>query len=387
MGCWNETCALTRTPISAGADVVVLTAINGPRHKTSGSFATSLLFGLPIQGKYDDYGGVEDLVKPAQLELINKAFEASGFYRQVSGTRSYGGGESRFIASSKDTLWGMSHELKHLFYDDCSATMADASSLSHEAHEKLAPAYKRCDEALANLGAELGKAEFGPSLDDVNQGILDLVAKHFGEHRKWAAFYALRNNGLFASQSLIFMHKVAYDALVQEMGQRKVYYYGDKARTPMREFLKERLTAWKSKFKEQLAQATEREKRFAEAGLKSEDEDRISALLYRMLLSSSKDDYLMPMSTMWMAPEVPLIGHFWGGATLDEVEAHFTEDELLDFFVFQWARSYLRTDFQPASSGSQNTETALLDKTMRATMKALKADGNSGVDFYGCIHR
>ncbi len=78
-------------------------------------------------GAYDGYGGVESLAKPAQLELIDKAFEASGFYRQVTGALSYGGSKSLFIASSKDTLGWLSSELKHLFYDDCSSSRASST--------------------------------------------------------------------------------------------------------------------------------------------------------------------------------------------------------------------------------------------------------------------
>jgi hypothetical protein len=33
MGCWNETCVLTRLPIRAGIPVVALTTVAGPCYK------------------------------------------------------------------------------------------------------------------------------------------------------------------------------------------------------------------------------------------------------------------------------------------------------------------------------------------------------------------
>ena len=83
MGCWNETCVLTRTPITAGAPVVVLQVITGLHYMASESYKTSLLLGLPMQGRYDDYGGVEDLEQPNLEDLAQQAFLGSGLYRTV----------------------------------------------------------------------------------------------------------------------------------------------------------------------------------------------------------------------------------------------------------------------------------------------------------------
>lgn len=67
MGCWNETCAITNLPIRAG-DPVVLMFLSKVMHSTEQDhaghcYANSVWTprALPIYGKYDDYGSLEDI--------------------------------------------------------------------------------------------------------------------------------------------------------------------------------------------------------------------------------------------------------------------------------------------------------------------------------------
>ena len=62
MGCWNETCLLTRLPIQSGEDTVCVLIAERP--EIDGICYAHDAFkpvSLPIFGKYDDYGNLEDL--------------------------------------------------------------------------------------------------------------------------------------------------------------------------------------------------------------------------------------------------------------------------------------------------------------------------------------
>lgn len=74
MGCWNHTCALTNIPVSAGEDVYVIVL---HQHFGGGDHCYPTEYWQPIhlmfEGKYDDYGAVEDCtgaMLPYLVELI-----------------------------------------------------------------------------------------------------------------------------------------------------------------------------------------------------------------------------------------------------------------------------------------------------------------------------
>lgn len=69
MGCWNGTCGLSQLPIHAGDPVIgFLLEGRGARregHNGAGGYcystdAAAPLF-IPIRGKYDDYGAIEEI--------------------------------------------------------------------------------------------------------------------------------------------------------------------------------------------------------------------------------------------------------------------------------------------------------------------------------------
>lgn len=65
MGCWNQTCGLTQLPIHAGDEVVLFILHKNEFNNDSNSFCYSTdlwkpLF-YPVYGKYNDYGGIEDI--------------------------------------------------------------------------------------------------------------------------------------------------------------------------------------------------------------------------------------------------------------------------------------------------------------------------------------
>ena len=61
MGCWNETCMLTHLPILEGEDTICVLIAQQPGDKdTIHSDAIYAPISLPLFGKYDDYGRLEN---------------------------------------------------------------------------------------------------------------------------------------------------------------------------------------------------------------------------------------------------------------------------------------------------------------------------------------
>jgi hypothetical protein len=78
MGSWNETCAISNLPILAGDDIKLLLLKRSPYINDMGEYngvsnATEQFIPIlsPINGKYDDYGGIEDIVEDDAYWLLN----------------------------------------------------------------------------------------------------------------------------------------------------------------------------------------------------------------------------------------------------------------------------------------------------------------------------
>jgi hypothetical protein len=80
MGCWNGTCGISNLPINAGDEVVAFLigfySYNDNPSKSGycyiNDIATPLT--LPIYGRYDDYGGIEDVEDTYVLEVMRRQF-------------------------------------------------------------------------------------------------------------------------------------------------------------------------------------------------------------------------------------------------------------------------------------------------------------------------
>lgn len=383
MGSWNETCALTRLPIRVGDPVVALTRIVGPRYKAQGSQKNALLFGLPLIGKYDDYGGIENLANPALVDFNKEAFARAGFYREYAFKREYFGHEYRLVANHRDTLWGLEHELKWLYYPDVGLTPSQAKSYDPAVQEKSTQAFKMTAKALETLGDRLNEVTLCENLDDAMDQLFGLIGVAFGEQKAWAAHEALRKHGLFAHQELILMHKCAYDAVLADFNRRAVHYPGQKGMA-LRSFIAQYLDDWLTAFQDARAKAKEMFAEFASLGKSDLGTQRVCERL--AMTEQCKGEYLAPLTTPWTAPEQPLIGHYWGGAEPEAVLAAESRENILDYLVFQWARGYLRVDLMPAGNGSQCDESVLPVKVMKATEAYLRSKGALRSDFYGTLH-
>jgi len=385
MGCWNETCVLTRLPIRYGAPVVALTTVYGPDHREVGGSTSKndLLFGLPLIGKYDDYGGVENLKSPALDALHNKAFAQSGYFREFVTKTSYGGTDAQWLASHADTLWSMASTIKPLYYAELGIGMADVDSYDEAIRAKTTQAYKLSEAALAKLGTLLGEATFPEEKTAAYAKLFSVFEEVFGTERAWPAYYALVDKGLFASRDQMLMHESAYQAVVKEFGQRKVGYYTSKTRTKMRDFLAEQLDEWHAGFADEYKKLEQMWGDPEDSSI-TELERRKKAFRYA---NNRRYSIMNPLTSLWMSPELPLVGHFWGGAMPDEILAAVPKEDLVDYLVFQWARHYLRIDLTKPGSGSQNQEVVLPANVFKATMKALRDDKFVQRDFDGTLYR
>jgi hypothetical protein len=367
-----------------GMPIIALTTVYGPRYKgVSGSTSKDdLMFGLPLEGTYDDYGGIDNLTHPALDALHEKAFAESGYFKKYETKNSYGGPTTQWLAAHPDTLWSLTDAIKPLYFAELGVRMSEVGAYDEASRAKMLEAFKRSEAALAQLGERLAAATFGDAEGVAQDQLFAIFEDIFGKERAWSAWHAISKEGLFAVRSQIFMHQPAYQAMVQEFGQRKVGYYQDKTRYKLRDFIAQQLDEWLETFP---AEYKKMEQLFGDVELPlSPAESRRRALRYA---SSRRYSLLAPLTALWMAPEVPLIGHFWGGATPEEILAAVPKDLLIDYFIFQWARHYLRIDFTKPGSGSQNEEAVLPDKIFKATMKALRENNFVRKDFDGTLFR
>lgn len=82
MGCWNETCFVSKLPIHYDEDIVMILCVDTPfadgQVHTCYPCDSYKPFGYPIYGKYDDYGGIKDI---KNAEKVLKYLEIFAFSR------------------------------------------------------------------------------------------------------------------------------------------------------------------------------------------------------------------------------------------------------------------------------------------------------------------
>lgn len=77
MGCFNVTGAISNSVISGGDDIVLFIGVKCAGPRISNQFAPGFEFtpiALPIFGKYDEYGGIEDIQRDANVEFLEGYF-------------------------------------------------------------------------------------------------------------------------------------------------------------------------------------------------------------------------------------------------------------------------------------------------------------------------
>ena len=78
MGCWNQTCSLTTLPITYGDEIVLIPLVENYNNPIAGlTYYVNdnyEVFGLPIYGKYNDYGGIEDVnTHPSNIKFYTES--------------------------------------------------------------------------------------------------------------------------------------------------------------------------------------------------------------------------------------------------------------------------------------------------------------------------
>ena len=89
MGSWNGTCALSNLSINCGDDIVLVMLTKHPSSDDNGAgFCYTQLdwhpLFVPIRGKYNDYGGIEDFVEGPHTEYLLKHFADEKNFKIIS---------------------------------------------------------------------------------------------------------------------------------------------------------------------------------------------------------------------------------------------------------------------------------------------------------------
>jgi len=126
MGCFNGTCALTQLPIVCGDNVVVYVLKANPytADDLGGMICYSddlyKPFGLPLYGKYNDYGSVEKISNPEIGKLIVSAadFKGGDIYEMLEAIRENHRSDENLAALKRIACRGYAYVLFHKFAVD-----------------------------------------------------------------------------------------------------------------------------------------------------------------------------------------------------------------------------------------------------------------------------
>lgn len=352
MGSWNDSCAITRQPIWAGQPVVALRVVRGPKFFGRAGVDVAL-FGFIERGEYDDYGGIENLRNEPVAEFNEKALRASPLYQTVVVKGS--SGDSVMKVARGAAIDMLEDSLRPLFMPKGSRPSV-MDSHAPEDQDVTMTAFRAARAALKQLGAKLDIATYREGTrNEVRDQVFDIVREVFGDDKAWAAWDALRRNGLFAIDRPLLIHESAWRAVVDAFGKRRATC--GKLRMPARALMDRLLQQYRERLVEQ-----------GPSGQLSRFKQR------PLSVSGGQFEMLAPLTYPWGVSDMPILSaHVWGGATTEEVLEAVPHNELLDLLVFQWAAGFMRTPLVVAESGSQNCEAALLDGAHKAVMKTLAA--------------
>ena len=88
VGSWNETCGITHLPIYEDDPVVVFFLEKSSEKVAPGGVCHPVSvwapFGLPVSGRYADYGNVEDVVKDWNTDLLLKTLYSGCIHAKLA---------------------------------------------------------------------------------------------------------------------------------------------------------------------------------------------------------------------------------------------------------------------------------------------------------------
>jgi hypothetical protein len=85
-------------------------------------------FGLPVEGAYDDYGGVEHLSHPSGDTLNETTFAATGYYKKWELKQSFGSTATWWRAAHPDTLWALPTCIQPIYYTELCVRLSEVDS-------------------------------------------------------------------------------------------------------------------------------------------------------------------------------------------------------------------------------------------------------------------
>lgn len=114
MGCFNQSCVVSRLDIQRGEKCALVPLIANKRNESLNDLCFRLYrpFCLPIFGVYNDYGGLEKIQRDRNVELVEKYFEIpiEKFVECATSRRSLYGGDSQIQEAYGDTTYVITKE-------------------------------------------------------------------------------------------------------------------------------------------------------------------------------------------------------------------------------------------------------------------------------------
>lgn len=365
MGSYNNCCVLTRTPIAYGDEAVIFTCfptLDGQAPHNLHKTAT--LLGLPFVGEYDDYGVFTEYANQALVDLTNQVINDNPFYRRVTFTKSYGGSSSVLLANSVEAYFSAESKISSFY-----ATPEDPKASFDDRNKAISARYEAAKKSLTTLVAELQNIQSGMSEERFDAAVSAAYDTAFGANADLARSHLANITQTYSD--IICMHKVAYDVIVKEWGSRVQNRKGVKQ--TVRALVTAEFEELKSKHLSPSKSYTLYYNDFIESGISPEKAKFAAKAMTRG--SDTNFDFIKPISSPWLVSNIPLSSHFWDAVDVADVLAIVPESDIIDYFVFSWARNYIAMDFVPNPGLGQCEEVKLLDVANKAVFRMLREQG------------
>ncbi|MCC5612135.1 hypothetical protein LC612_36730, partial [Nostoc sp. CHAB 5834] len=327
---------------------------------------------FPEVALYADDGELFAFSNESLPKFQEDAFFNSGFYRRHAVKASPGQPRELIVAAHPQVLRPLAYELQHCFFDEQNLRPSTAEQ-GGLASEGALGSYSRALDALDALGRMLAGVRLGHTYDEAQDQLFHLVAEVFGKQRAWSVFEVLRHRGLFAVRKRVLMHESAYRVVVEEFAAREIRSKASEPPRSSRLTLREHVTDLFTEFYRGFTARQDFQGHKLGAALPVDWDHQLHQ--YASLDMTGKYAQLAPLTNLWSLPDLPLIGHYWGGVSPDEALRTVDHDSLVDFFVFQWARQHLRIDFRVPDERLPFGEVVVTGKMHRVAAGALKAAG------------
>lgn len=360
MGSFNQTCLLTRSPITAGDDVVVFNGIRGPwEQKKDNAYAHDMLFGLPQRAKYDDYGGADDYADPKLYDLHERAWKEQNLYRSYMLNTGYSQQEVH-IACHPESMTRV-HDIEALFYpgEELDAFTVFEDNYDSVFLEKRGRAQSKARHVLESIGARIGAASLPTDKAQFQATCFNIIQDEVGPMLAWPLWSILSKGELFATRHLCMVRAEAYDYLLATVGSNTVstYQVANSKRT-FREYILETWARWEEKCK------------------------TVTTTHPLLREQALKQGLLSPMARPWNVADMPITSFFWNALDYNELMTEIGQERFVDAIVFHRGLDYLRSSLVAELGGGQHADWKLHAGVMRAVHRKAREDGPLRSEWY-----